>query len=311
MTEVSDKLASVIESSLVSVRQPVIDDFVALFRNQYSSSLRAVLLYGSCLREHNYKDSLIDFYVVVDDYRAAQKSLVSAWMNRLLPPNVYFVQQEVDGYVYRAKYAVVAESHFLRLTTSSAFHSYFWARFVQPIALVFSQDQIAKQNIIQTLCNSAHTFLARTTHTLNGEFSSQSLWERGFSLTYRSEIRAEKAARAGQIYNDNQVFYDRVAEVALGRNCLKGDGQFAFTNSIASTTLARALWGIRIAQGKLLSILRLAKATYTFVGGVDYILWKIERHSGQKIEATERLKKYPLIFSWPLLWKLYRSKAIR
>ena len=311
MTEVSDKLASVIEYSLVSVERRVIDEFVSLFQEQYPGSLRAVLLYGSCLREHDYQDSLIDFYVVVSDYQLAHSSTIGAWANRLLPPNVYFAQQTIEGYSYRAKYAVVAESHFLKLTSSSTFHSYFWARFVQPVALVFHRDHAAKQNMIQALCNSAHTFLGRTVKSLNGKFSSQLIWEKGFSLTYRSEIRAEKAARAGQIYDRSQVFYDRVAEVVLEDNGAEKQGTYVFSNHLIQSTMSSVLWGIRIAQGKFLSVMRLAKATYTFVGGVDYILWKIERHSGQKIEATERLRKYPLIFSWPLLWKLYRSKAIR
>ena len=201
MTEVSDKLASVIEYSLVSVERRVIDEFVSLFQEQYPGSLRAVLLYGSCLREHDYQDSLIDFYVVVSDYKIAYSSTIGAWANRLLPPNVYFIQQQIDGCDYRAKYAVVTESHLQKLTGRTTFHSYFWARFVQPVALVFSEDKTARQNTIQALCNSAHTFLKRATATLAGEVSSLSIWEKGFSLTYRSEIRAEKSTRASQTSN--------------------------------------------------------------------------------------------------------------
>ena len=45
-------------------------------------------------------------------------------------------------------------------------------------------------------------------------------------------------------------------------------------------------WRFRRLVGKVLSILRLAKGVFTFDGGVDYILWKIERHSGVKATAT-------------------------
>ena len=34
-----------------------------------------------------------------------------------------------------------------------------------------------------------------------------------------------------------------------------------------------------------LSVLRLLKALFTFEGGLDYIAWKLERHSGQRIEV--------------------------
>ena len=43
-----------------------------------------------------------------------------------------------------------------------------------------------------------------------------------------------------------------------------------------------------MSQGKLLHVLRLMKATTTFKGGADYILWKVERHSGVRVEVSER-----------------------
>ena len=46
---------------------------------------------------------------------------------------------------------------------------------------------------------------------------------------------------------------------------------------------ATVAWGLRRAQGKLLSIMRLIKALLTFEGGLDYIAWKLERHSGEEI----------------------------
>ena len=64
-------------------------------------------------------------------------------------------------------------------------------------------------------------------------------------------------------------------------------------------------------MGKLLSVLRLMKASITFANGVDYIAWKIERHTGEKIEVSDNLRKYPWIYSWPILIRLYRGKKIR
>ena len=33
--------------------------------------------------------------------------------------------------------------------------------------------------------------------------------------------------------------------------------------------------------------------------------------AGQRIEPTERQRRYPLLFAWPLLWQLYRRGAFR
>ena len=64
-------------------------------------------------------------------------------------------------------------------------------------------------------------------------------------------------------------------------------------------------------HGKVLSTLRIIKAALTFDGALDYLLWKIKRHSGVYIEPTERQRRFPLVFAWPLLWRLYRRGAFR
>ena len=42
-----------------------------------------------------------------------------------------------------------------------------------------------------------------------------------------------------------------------------------------------------------------------------YILWKIERHSGVRVEVTPRQRRHPFIFALPLFWRLYRQGAFR
>lgn len=70
-------------------------------------------------------------------------------------------------------------------------------------------------------------------------------------------------------------------------------------------------WAMRRVLGKLLSVLRLAKGLFTFDGGVDYILWKIERHTGARIALTPWQRRHPLLASPVFLWRLYRLGAIR
>jgi len=70
-------------------------------------------------------------------------------------------------------------------------------------------------------------------------------------------------------------------------------------------------WKVRAIQGKILSILRLAKGLLTFKGGVDYILWKIERHSGISIEVSPTLKRIPPLAVLVIFWRLFRRGAFR
>jgi hypothetical protein len=73
----------------------------------------------------------------------------------------------------------------------------------------------------------------------------------------------------------------------------------------------RWAWKLRSWQGKLLSLMRLIKAALTFEGGVDYILWKIQRHSGVTVECEPRLKQRPFLAMWVLSWRLYRKGGFR
>ena len=61
----------------------------------------------------------------------------------------------------------------------------------------------------------------------------------------------------------------------------------------------------------MLSVVRLAKASATFAGGVDYIAWKINRHAGTAIVIKPWQRRWPLIAAISLVPKLLRSGAVR
>ena len=58
---------------------------------------------------------------------------------------------------------------------------------------------------------------------------------------------------------------------------------------------------------KSLSALRLFKALFSFENPLDYLVWKIERHTGIRETPTDLQRKYPILFSWTLLWKIYKA----
>src|SRR3546814_757116 len=70
-------------------------------------------------------------------------------------------------------------------------------------------------------------------------------------------------------------------------------------------------WVRRRIEGKALSILRLAKASLTYAGGIDYLAWKINRHAGTKIEIKPWQRRWPLIAALTLVPRLLRRGAIR
>ena len=79
---------------------------------KHGKASRAVLFYGSCLRTGQIDGQMLDFYLIVRDYRQAYGRRWLAWANRLIPPNVFPFER--DGVA--AKYAVLSS---LMLISSS------------------------------------------------------------------------------------------------------------------------------------------------------------------------------------------------
>jgi hypothetical protein len=285
-------------------------------RNKHGEALLAILVYGSWLR--GKRDTMLDFYVLVEDYRTLD-SAWQGWMCRALPPNVYHIHQQADdadlqGHSLRAKYAVLTLSRFHHAMRHD-FHSYFWARFAQPCEVLYARDQATRDILTSAFNRAPATFVRRVLPAMEDKFSSGDLWARGLSLTYRSELRTESSNRGESIYDFNPGYYDRVTNSLALENTnfsYSGPDNVYFNHSSRlSRRLSPLIWWVRRVQGKVLSVLRLGKAAFTFNEPLEYLLWKIERHSGIFIEPTQRQLDHPLIFAWPLLWKLRRRGAFR
>jgi hypothetical protein len=58
-------------------------------------------------------------------------------------------------------------------------------------------------------------------------------------------------------------------------------------------------------------VLRLAKAAFTFSGGIDYLAWKINRHAGADIVITPWQRRHPLLAAVTLVPRLLRQGAVK
>lgn len=285
---------------------------------RHGRAVAAVMFYGSCLRlsaAAAAADSVFDFYVLVDEYRAVYKSPLAALSNLVLPPNVFYLEVAWRGRRLRAKYAIVSLAQFRRLVSASAFLSYFWARFAQPVRLAHARDDGVRASVVEALADAVATLAARVAELMGGEFTPAELWMRAFVESYRAELRAERAERARLIYEADAGRYDRLAEPALRAAGFApqttAGGRFVLGVPAHARRTAGLKWALRRMLGKLLSVLRLAKGIFTFDGGLDYILWKIERHSGVKAIASPWQRRHPLLAAPGLAWRLYRQGAFR
>lgn len=293
-----------VNSYLKHQQDDVLAKFVEALASQFDKSLVAVIFYGSCMHTREYSDSMLDFYVVVDNYHSAYSSRWYAVANKVLPPNVFYLQVNLEGQAYRAKFAVMSKSGLLAGVSKTSFHSYFWARFTQPLSFIYVRDQDVKSWITDIQYLAVNTFTSTVIPMLSDEFTSQELWVKGLQLTYSAELRTETKQRAVTIYQSNCEYYDGISKTLL-------PGENESYRSTGKLNFSSLRWKIRIVVGKILSVLRLMKATTTFANGVDYIAWKIQRHTGEEIEISDKLRKYPWIYCWPVLLRLYKEGKFR
>jgi hypothetical protein len=230
---------------------------------------------------------------------------------------VYYLTASVEGRPVRAKYAVLSLADFRRGTSRRWFHSYLWGRFAQPFGLIYARDERAAAAVLEAACEAVLTFAGRVVPVLPASFEAGDLWRKGLRLSYGAELRPEDPERVARLYDESRDHYDRVSRAALKAlpfqvdvPDLPGAPFHSFVPERARRLCALA-WKVRSAQGKLLSVLRLLKAAFTFDGGVDYILWKIERHSGARLEVSPRLRRHPLAAATVLSWRLYRRGGFR
>jgi hypothetical protein len=297
---------------------PALQALVAALRRRHGEALNAILFYGSCLRSGDLFDGLVDLYLVVDSYTAVYARKTRALSNWLLPPNVFYTEIHVADRVVRAKYAVLSNTDLRHGTSRRWFHSYLWGRFTQPTALAWCRDEPARRQIEASLASARRTFLERVLPRLPAAGRVCDLWQQGLRLSYGAELRAESAGRSAELTAAAVDYYvaatRETADSLRYPLTLEGNGtDIRYRAEIPSLNrrLSRAAWMLRTAQGKLLSVARLLKALFTFEGGLDYIAWKLERHSGQRIEIPARVRRYPLIFVWGLFWRLYRRGVFR
>ncbi len=265
---------------------------------RYGDAARAVLFYGSCLRTADLDGQMLDFYLIVSDYRAAYGKSWLATANRLVPPNVF----PFEHAGLAAKYAVLSQADLMRECGPEARSVSVWARFAQPARLVWASDQAASAQAMSAIAQAAPTLFRMTLPVAPPGSDVLDIWKRGFGLTYGAELRAERLNRSAAIvdaYPDRYRLFGEAALAAIGPERLQCPDQM------------RRAWKRMQRGGKWMSVLRLAKASGTFAGGIDYIAWKINRHAGTDIAIKPWQRRWPLLGAVTLLPRLLKRGAIR
>ena len=297
------ELRALVADELTRPVDPRVAALAGRVAERHRGAARAVLFYGSCLRSADLDGQMLDFYLIVSRYRDAYAARWLAAANRLIPPNVFPI--EADGLA--AKYAVLSAADFARLCGPQADNPSVWARFAQPARIAWVANDAARESTIDAVAQAAPTLIARALPILPAAgrgAAALEVWRIAFRLTYGAELRAERGARPDTIVDADPDRYRRFSGPALtvaGGYAASGTGEAE----------ARRGWRRTQRLGKLLTALRLLKASATFAGGLDYLAWKINRHAGTAITIRPWQRRWPVAGALSLLPRLLRRGAVR
>jgi predicted nucleotidyltransferase len=274
-------------------------------RRRHGPGVVAVLFYGSCLRGGGDVGHIVDLYLLADSYEEVHRGPLMRVFNRLLPPNVYYIETPFGDRTVRAKYALLTLEQFERLVARRTLQSYFWARFAQPTAVLWARAPAIRERITRALATAVLTTAQETRPLLGPDAAPDTVWARAFREAYRTELRAEAPERGVALYQAFAGRYDTITQMI---GCPEHGSP---AEALERRRRAERRWRRRRIVGKALSVLRLVKTAFTFEDGASYLVWKIERHSGVRFELTPWQKRHPILASSTLFWRIYRAGGFR
>jgi hypothetical protein len=290
-----------------------LDPLVDALKTQLGEALCAIVLYGSTRRNDDVRDGLVDLMAVVTDYRSAHARRLPTLLNRMLPPNVYYLEAGGESARVRCKWILVSRRT-LNRRMRGGLDGYFWARFTQPCRCVWAVDDSARAELAALRAAAATHFARRAVGIGPARLTAAGFWRRAIAATYACELRPEPPEAAERLVARDPAFWETLSDELLPRiGEVERDDEFAYRLQPNRVRRIGAWieWRARRVWSKSLNLARLLKATGTFANGVDYLCWKIERHSGVRIEPTERMRRHPRRTAAGLMWKMWRSGALK
>ena len=296
----SETLGERIAAQIAAEVHPAIAEFAA--RLAQRGDALAVLFYGSNLRTGEL-EGVLDFYV-----------LLPGGQQEKIWPRVSYHEWKREDEILRAKVATMALETFAEAASGELVDTTIWARFVQPSALVWQRDDASAAKVRKAIGQAAQT-AARFAVALGPERGTAAdYWRALFRATYQAEFRVEPPGREDSILAVNAAHFDGLLPLALEAQDISLERQGDVIVPLLSANERKTIlshWAKRRRWGKALNLLRLAKASTTFEGAPHYAAWKIERHTGVKLEVTPFRERHPLLAAPGVLWEILKLKRAR
>jgi hypothetical protein len=300
---------------------PEVRDIVLLLEETCGRNVVAVVFFGSRLVGTSPgESSAADLFVVVENYLlfyesigsrlpAARHAGIIAALNNMLPPNIIYLG-DPGGMRAGAKCFIVSESDLALGLSADAQDHFFRGRLAQRVHIVYARSEKDRQALETRIDAARHLTLTWVPLYLNGPFSVLDYCRRMMEVSYSAEIRPEARSRVREVIDAQVSFfrlvYARVLQSGVRDGRLVQEGEMF---RLAKKAGFRERWRVShfFRRSKTRATLRWFKYMLTFDDWLDYIVRKIERRSGERIELTRAERRFPVILLWPKAFRLIRA----
>lgn len=259
---------------------------------QLGPSLRALLLFGSCLAPGlSQASSVPDLLAVVDDLDTALLALrcgpIVRALGRTLPPFTLAFSgpgAEPDSEL-RAKLNLVALST-ARRAIEALPDLYLAGRMSKPVALLWARDEVSAEAARSLHEDSLAAVMDRALRLCAGDRSVPDAVDAVIGLSYQAEVRPEGPEKVRALRKSFDDFYSRIVPALLlpiaeragfsversGSALLLRDGRSAERRAMDRRSVSALL-----RRSRLRAILRWPRQLIVYRGAVTYVLGKWRR----------------------------------
>lgn len=281
-----------------------------IFRVHPEEHISGIMAYGSTLNPATTTStSTPDFYVLVDSYDAFYPKPRDRFLNRHLPPNIYHIHSPQGS----CKYCVISLDHLEKEVGPKTKDVYHLGRFSKRMGIVWARNPEIENRIANIQKTAIISVSKKVLQSLNENFMLEDFIRRSLYLSYQGDVRVEAIDKVDKIMLAEKVYYEVVFQHALEELGLKKNelGFYTLSKSGLGKKLDDIKFSSFIRKSRTRARLRWPKNMFTVEQWLDYILAKIERTQGMKIEMSPLEKKFWFIFGWKYFFRLSRKKLIK
>jgi hypothetical protein len=324
---VVESLAEAVRARVLSAgADPALDAAVARVVAAAGDSLDGLVFFGSrrtgAARVNVW--SAYDVFVIVPAYRPFYDAMARAGLSRKgprslaflscwLPPTQYSIRlHEPEVHL---KTAVIRTDTLHRETSPARRDHFCGGRLCQPSRLLHARGDSRREALVEDLVR-AHAETWRWVRPwLPPAFDAETYGATALRVSMSWEVRPEPAGRSRALWEAQRAEQTPVFEALLrelrarGELAPAGEGRFAVARPVGR--LERLRLGLYFRRSMARATTRWLKHVLTFEGWLDYIVRKASRHTGERIELSERERRWPWLFAWGRLVRYLRTRDRR